>query len=40
MFLLWFQGIVDVLIDDNLKQELSAMYRSNLEDELGNKDDR
>ncbi|KAK3086111.1 hypothetical protein FSP39_013715 [Pinctada imbricata] len=34
-----YKGLVDVLITDNLRQELSAMYRANLEDELANKDD-
>ncbi|XP_061162526.1 integrator complex subunit 8-like isoform X1 [Saccostrea echinata] len=35
-----YQGLIDVLIEDNLKQELTSAYRSDLEDELGNKDDK
>ena len=34
------QGLIDVIIEDNLKQELTSAYRSDLEDELGNKDDK
>nr|XP_022337357.1 integrator complex subunit 8-like isoform X4 [Crassostrea virginica] len=35
-----YQGLIDVIIEDNLKQELTSAYRSDLEDELGNKDDK
>ncbi|XP_071175275.1 integrator complex subunit 8-like isoform X4 [Mytilus edulis] len=34
-----FKGIVDVLIEDNLRQELTMIYRSELEDEIGTKGD-
>lgn len=39
LILLW-QGLIEVIIEDNLKQELTSAYRSDLEDELGNKDDK
>ena len=32
------QGLVEVLIEDNVKQELSSGYRSNIEDELASKE--
>lgn len=35
-----YQGLIEVIIEDNLKQELTSAYRSDLEDELGNKDDK
>lgn len=34
-----FQGLVDVLIEDNLRQELTMVYRSELEDEIATKGD-
>lgn len=39
LIFLW-QGLIEVIIEDNLKQELTSAYRSDLEDELGNKDDK
>ena len=35
---LYSQGLVEVLVEDNLKQELSTVYRSSLEDELASKE--
>ena len=37
-FVFFCQGMVEVLIEDNLKQELSTVYRSSLEDELSSKE--
>ncbi|KAL4235107.1 Integrator complex subunit 8 [Mactra antiquata] len=33
-----FRGLVDILIEDNVKQELSNAYRANIEDELASKE--
>lgn len=33
-----YRGLVDILIEDNVKQELSNAYRANLEDELASKE--
>ncbi|XP_052817702.1 integrator complex subunit 8-like [Mya arenaria] len=33
-----YRGLVDLLIEDNVKQELSTAYRANLEDELAAKE--
>ncbi|KAL3858729.1 hypothetical protein ACJMK2_008987 [Sinanodonta woodiana] len=34
-----FKGFIDILIEDNLKQELSSSYRSDIEDDLASRED-